>query len=278
MRLGISHTLSHTSPAEWAEKTVALGLSAVVFPLDYTADDAAIDAYAQACRAHDLLIAEVGAWSNPLSPDRATREAALTKCIRQLELADHIGARCCVNIAGACGEKWDGGYAENYAPETFSRIVDSVQRIIDAAKPRRAAYSLEPMQWMLPDSPEAYLRLIEAVGRGNAFHAHLDLANMILSPQRYFLNGSFAARCFALLHGHIRSCHLKDVHLDPAFTVRLYEVPCGEGELDLANYAALAHEEDPDMPMIIEHLEGEDAYLASLAYVQDMLRQVGVPH
>ena len=53
------------------------------------------------------VVAEVGAWSNPLSPDETTRTAAVELCKRRLALADRVGARCCVNIAGSRSENWD---------------------------------------------------------------------------------------------------------------------------------------------------------------------------
>jgi len=53
--------------------------------------------------AKPTLSSEVGAWSNPLSRDAATAAAAMQKCKTSLSLADRIGSRCCVNIAGARG-------------------------------------------------------------------------------------------------------------------------------------------------------------------------------
>jgi len=44
--------------------------------------------------------------SNPLSSDEQTRRTAIARCQAMLALADAIGARCCVNIAGSRGEKW----------------------------------------------------------------------------------------------------------------------------------------------------------------------------
>ena len=46
-------------------------------------------------------MAEVGVWRNTLSPDPEIRKASIRYAIGQLELADRIGARCCVNILGA---------------------------------------------------------------------------------------------------------------------------------------------------------------------------------
>ena len=38
------------------------------------------------------MIAEVGAWSNPLSPDSETSRKAIVLCQARLRLADRIGA------------------------------------------------------------------------------------------------------------------------------------------------------------------------------------------
>ena len=48
------------------------------------------------------MIAEIGAWSNPLSPDDATRAAALELLqARGSRSPTASGARCCVNLAGS---------------------------------------------------------------------------------------------------------------------------------------------------------------------------------
>ena len=51
-----------------------------------------IHAYRDAADDADIIIAEVGAWSNPLSSDPEVRAAALDKCRSALQLADRIGA------------------------------------------------------------------------------------------------------------------------------------------------------------------------------------------
>ena len=267
MRLGISFTLPHTSPEEWAEKHAQLGCRAVVFPLDSSADDAQIDAYAAAAKSHDLLIAEVGAWSNPMDPDPEKSRAAIEHCKAQLALAERVGARCCVNCSGACGPRWDFAYPENYAPDTFGRVVQITQEIIDAVKPKKTTYALEPMPWMLPDSPEQYLDLMVAIDR-KAFAVHMDIVNMINCPSRYLFNKRFIDHCFRLLGKHIRSCHVKDIRLEEQLTLVMPEVPCGEGGLDIAHYAKAATAVHPDMPFIIEHLPDEAAYRKAVAHVQ----------
>ena len=267
MKLGISHTLRHASPEEWAQKHHALGLEAVVFPVNYTASTDKIDSYCRAAGEYGLTISEVGAWSNPLSRNPAEREKARNYCIRQLELAEYVGAACCVNISGTPGEVWDGSYAENYAPETYDEIVLSVREIIDAVKPKKTCYTLEPMPHMLPDSPESCLELIRDIDR-SAFAVHLDVVNMLTSPRIYFDNHAFIDKCFSLLSPHIRSCHIKDAILEHKLTVLIRETACGTGGVDLAHYLSMAAKQD--LPVIIEHLSSEEEYYDAVRYIKSL--------
>lgn len=119
------------------------------------------------------------------------------------------------------------------------------------------------------------MKLIRDVDR-EAFGVHMDLVNMINCPQRYFFAEQFMEECFHKLKGHILSCHLKDILLLKPFTFQLKECACGEETLNLEKYAALASQEDPQMPMIIEHLKSDEAYLQSLAYVRNRLERYTV--
>jgi sugar phosphate isomerase/epimerase len=239
------------------------------------ADDDTIRAFAQAAQRADIVIAEVGTWSNPLSPDPATRQAALDKCIAGLALAEKIGARCCVNIAGSRGEKWDGPHPDDLTPETFDMIVATTRHIIDAVRPTRTYYTLEPMPWMYPHSCESYLELMQAIDR-EAFGVHLDPVNMISSPGLYFNNGAFVRDCIARLGPFIRSCHAKDVVLRDQLTVHLDEVRPGLGGLDYRSFLHALDALDPDMPLMLEHLTEEEDYYLAAQYVRAVAEQEGL--
>ena len=58
-----------------------LGCGAVVFPVDYTASEELVNAYVQAAGEEGLVIAEVGAWCNPLAADEQERQAAMERCV-----------------------------------------------------------------------------------------------------------------------------------------------------------------------------------------------------
>ena len=53
------------------------------------------------------------------------------------------------------GERWDGDYKDNFTKETWKKTVKSIQTIIDEAAPKHTYYTIEPMPWMYPISPDA---------------------------------------------------------------------------------------------------------------------------
>ncbi len=104
-----------------------------------------VKAFEKAAREANIIISEVGAWSNPISKNEKERKEAIKKCKDSLALADLIGAGCCVNISGSRGEKWDGPHPENLSRETFDLIVQTTREIIDEVKPVRTFFTLETM-------------------------------------------------------------------------------------------------------------------------------------
>lgn len=273
MYLGISSSLEHNSPKEWAAKHKALGLETVVFPVNCDEDEETIMAYKNAADEVGLIIAEVGIWRNTLAADPNERKHWIDYAIRQLRMADAIGAACCVNVVGTpYGPRWDGGYRNNFSSELWKMAVGMIRQIIDSARPVRTKFCIESMPWMIPSSPDEYLRLIEDVDRAE-FGTHLDVVNMITTPKRYFYNDEFLKECFQKLHGTIVSCHLKDILLKQDYTFQLQECACGKGTLNIELYTQLATKENPHMPMIIEHLTTDEEYMTSVQYVRERLRK-----
>lgn len=274
MKLGISSRLEHTTPQDWASKHKALGLESVVFPVSCLDGEDCVMAYKKAADDAGLIVAEVGIWRNTLAADPQERRQWIDYSIQQLRMADEIGAKCCVNVVGTpYGPRWDGGYRNNFSKELWEMAISMIREIIDTARPKQTKFCIESMPWMIPSTPDEYLKLIEEVDR-TEFGTHLDVVNMITSPQKYFFNDEFLHECFEKLKGTICSCHLKDIRLKEEYTFQLEECACGQGTLDLELYARLADAENPDMPMIIEHLTTDEEYATSVRYVRNRLRLV----
>jgi len=275
MRLGGQVHGKWTTPDEWVALVRGLGYGAAYCPVGSLPDSAAIRAYEQAARQADLVIAEVGAWSNPLSPDAATAQEALTLCQTRLALADEIGARCCVNISGSRGAKWDGPHPLNFTEETFDRIVEVTRSIIDAVRPTRTYFTLETMPWMYPDSPDSYLRLLKAIDR-ERFAVHFDPVNLVCSPQRYFATGALIREFVDKLGPWIKSCHAKDILLSEKLTTHLDEVRPGLGGLDYAVYLRELNRLEPTTPLMIEHLKTAEEFAEAAAHIRAVAAAEGI--
>ncbi len=266
VRLGGPVPGNFNDPSEWIKSVKKLKYGAVYCPLQPGATSELIRSFRNEAKRNNILIAEVGSWNNMLDLDEKLRKENIAKNIAALQLADEIGAGCCVNISGARGEVWDGPYPGNYSKDTFDLIVETVRKIIDEARPGGAFYTLEPMPYMLPDSPDSYLELIKAINR-KQFAAHLDPVNMISSPQRYFNNGTFLKECFQKLGPYIKSIHAKDITILPQLTVHLEERRPGMGYLDYAVFLKEASKLR-DIPFMMEHLESQDDYMLAAQYIR----------
>jgi len=275
MRLGGPVFGDDLSPDAWVAALQRNNYRAAYCPVTASDSEDRLQAYVQAARQADIVIAEVGTWSNPLSACAEERQQALEKCKEGLALAERVGARCCVNIAGSRGEQWDGPHPTNLTGETFDLIVDSVREIIDAVQPQRTFYTLETMPWIYPDSPDSYLRLLRAIERSQ-FAVHLDPVNLICSPQRFFDNSNFIRECFAKLGPHIKSCHAKDIALASRLTVHLDEVRPGLGSLNYDTFLSELAALDADTPLMLEHLANEEEYALAAAHIRAVAAEVNI--
>lgn len=266
----------YNNPDEWISALQKLNYKAAYCPLDLNATSDEIRDYKKAAFESDIVISEVGAWSNPIDPHEAKQKAALQKCIDSLQLADEIGANCCVNISGSRNtENWAGPHNDNLTPDTFDLIVETTRKIIDAVKPVNSFYSLETMPWCYPDSVDSYERLFKAIDR-KQFGVHFDPVNLVVSPQVYYNNGEMIKEAFRKLGPYIRSCHAKDILLlDDQLTPHLPEVRAGLGNL---NYRVFLTElaKLKNIPLMMEHLNSAEDYNLAAKYIRSVGKENGI--
>ena len=111
------------------------------------------------------------------SGDTAARKKAMRYAIGQRELADRLNARCCVNILGARGKRWDG-------PDSYLELLEAVDR-------ERFAVHLDVFNWMT--SPRRYFyneefvdECFEKLGRYvKSCHLNLDTDQEYLESVAY---------------------------------------------------------------------------------------------
>ena len=264
LRLGGPIFLKSDDPEALAREHRRLRYSAAYVPPVDLKDTDKINAIQKAFADQNVIIAEVGAWVNMLDLDAEKRRKNLAYVTERLALAEAVGALTCVNIAGSYNPThWDGPDARNLSKEYFDTTVENCRKVIDAVKPKRAKFALEMMGWSPPDGADSYLKFIKAIDRP-AFGAHVDMANIINTPDRYYNNTALINDTFRKLGRWIVSSHAKDIYgKDGHFA----ETMPGRGSMDYGTYIRNVTSLLQPVPLLLEHLRTAEEYDEARQYV-----------
>ena len=136
IRLGGPIFLKSNDPRELAREHRRLGYGAAFCPEAGVEDRDRVRAIRDAFAAENVVLAEVGAWRNMLDPDQKKRTENLQYVTDRMALAEAVGARCCVDIAGSYNPQvWYGPHPKNLSQEFFDATVENCRKVIDAVKP-----------------------------------------------------------------------------------------------------------------------------------------------
>jgi sugar phosphate isomerase/epimerase len=253
-----------------------LGYRAAYCPGVSLNDSARIQAFETAFAKQDVVIAEVGRWVNLLDRDAEKRRQNLQTVTEGLALAEAIGARCCVDIAGSFNPtSWYGPHKDNLSKAHFDAAVENARKIIDGVKPKRTVFTYEVMGWAWPDTPDHYLKMIKAVDR-KAFAVHLDPCNLINAPEKFYDNTALLNECFDKLGRYIASCHAKDLTWDVEMNLHFREVAPGKGALDYRTYLGRLAKLPQNPPLMLEHLATAQEYDGAREHLFEVGRSAGL--
>jgi sugar phosphate isomerase/epimerase len=268
IHLGGPIYLKSEDPAALAAEHKRLGYSAGYCPQVKLSDTSRIKAIEEAFAKENVIIAEVGAWKNMLDPDAAKRRENLAYVTERCALADAVGARCCVDIAGSYNPTvWYGPNPKNLSKEFFDATVENCRHVIDSVKPKRTKFTIEMMGWSIPDSPQSYVQLIHAVDRP-AFGVHLDVCNGVNCPKRFYDNSAYIGECFDKLGRWIVSCHAKDLAWIIELNLHFQEVVPGRGQIDYTRYLSELSKLPQAPALMMEHLETAEEYDEAARYIR----------
>jgi len=267
IRFGGPIFLNSDDPVELANEHRRLGYSAAYCPPVKLTETDRIRAIEKAFANAGVVISEVGAWKNMLDPDAAKRSENLAYVTERCALAEEVGARCCVDIAGSYNPTvWYGPNPGNLSKEFFDATVENCRHIIDSVKPKRTKFTIEMMGWSVPDGPASYLKLIHAVDRP-AFGVHMDVCNGVNCPKLFYENSAFIGECFSTLGAWIISCHAKDLQWITELNVHFLEVIPGRGQMDYGRYLSELSKLK-DVPLMMEHLKTAEEYQEAAGYIR----------
>jgi sugar phosphate isomerase/epimerase len=131
------------------------------------------------------------------------------------------------------------------------------------------------MPFNFPTGPDDYLKLIKRVDR-KAFGVHLDVCNVMNSPERMYHNGAIIDECFQKLGPFVVSCHAKDLAWEDYVQVCLREVIPGRGEIDYRAYLRGLASLPTDVPLMLEHLKSAEEFDEGRHHIQDVAHQMGL--
>jgi sugar phosphate isomerase/epimerase len=269
-------------PGLLAQECKRLGYTAAYCPPSKPEDTARIKEIRDAFAKVNIVIAEVGAWRNLMTPDLVARKANLEYVTQQMAVADEVGARCCVDITGSFdAATLSGPHPKNLSQEFIDGTVENCRKIIDAVKPTRSKFAIEMKGCNFPDDADAYLKLIRAVDR-DAFGVHVDVCNIIDSPTRYYNNTALIKDTFAKLGKWVRSCHAKDLIWVPQVNVNFEETVPGRGGIATAKIPGVDYRTyiqevvKLGAPLMLEHLKSADEYQEGANYIRKVAGQIGV--
>jgi sugar phosphate isomerase/epimerase len=218
-------------------------------------DDGKRKEFVAAFKEADITLAEYGAYCiNILDTDPSVREQNIQQIMTNLRRADEMGVRCCIMHGGSVQTGgWGAAHRDNFSAKSFDDTVAIVQRIVDEVKPSTTKLTMETESYLLPDSPQEYLRIIKAVDR-EEFAVHLDPVNITSSPRLFYANGAFIKECFEVLGPWIVSCHAKDTNIVDHLSVQITETFVGDGHIDYDVYLKEIEKLTPNPTLMIEHL------------------------
>ncbi len=266
-----------------AQECKRLGYTAAYCPPARPEQTARLKAIGEAFAKQHIVIAEVGAWRNLMTPDLAARKANLDYVISQMAVAEEVGARCCVDITGSFdAATLSGPHPKNQSQEFIDGTVENCRKIIDAVKPKRSAFAIEMKGCNFPDGPDPYLKLIQAVDRPQGFGVHIDICNIIDSPTLYYNNTKLIKETFAKLGKWVRSCHAKDLIWVPQVNVNFQETFPGNGGIKTAKipgvdyHAYVAEVVKLGSPLMLEHLTSAEEYRQGAEYIRKVAGDLGI--
>lgn len=274
IRLGAPIFLKSDDPVVLAREHRRLNYTAAQCPPVTLTDSNRIEAIRNAYAAENVVIAEVGAWVNILHPDPATRKKNLDYAIERMQIADAVGARCCVDTAGSFSTQGSAD-PRNVSKEFFDATVENCRKIIDAAKPKRSRFTIEAMFASLPDSADSYVDLIWAVDR-KEFGVHMDVCNVLNSPTKLYNSGLYIDELFRKLRPWIVSCHAKDLVIAPGRSLQFAEVVPGRGIVDYKTYLRNLAQVPLEAPLMLEHFRNDDEFQEGANYIRKQGKEIGV--
>lgn len=212
---------------------------------------------------HNIAIAVLGCYINPVHPDPETRETQLRRFEEHLRFARDFGCAVVGTETGSLNP--DCSYHPGTeSRETFDTLCASIERLTLAAERCGSIVGIEPVadQHTLSsiEKTQALLQRIDSPALGIIY----DPVNLI--PQAGFAGSQtdFFQRAFDAFGDRIVAVHAKDFCFENGR--KTGDLPAGTGDLDYAALFSLLQARKPLIDVLLENTSPATA-CASLAFL-----------
>ena len=155
-------------------------------------------------------------------------------------------------------------HAENAQLRTMERLIQSLREAAKAAEEEGILLAIEGGAVSPLSTPERVRDVIEAVD-SPALRFNTDPVNFVRNLDEAYNSTSLVNKLFDLTGKYTICAHAKDFQVDNTLTVRISEVPMGEGLMDQVTFLKRFEKCCPDGYVLIEHLPDEKIPAAKVA-------------
>ncbi len=224
---------------------------------------------------HDVVVFEVGGYTNMIHPDPAERQKNLKHLAMCIETADKIGCPMVGTISGSLDPvNFFNVHPDNWTEKTWQVLVEAVKQVLRDTSGCKAALGMEAQVTTNIDGPRAHKRLMDDVGDMRCA-VNFDPVNMI-SLASYYHTTELLNECFDLLGERIIGAHAKDTYIIPdQQTVHVQEVCSGRGVMDYETFLVRLSRMKWPRTLLPEHVPA-DQLLEAKAYIEKVAAKVGV--
>lgn len=237
--------------------------------------DSELNELRTALKKYDVVVFEVGGYTNMIHPDRTELQKNLKKLATCIEAADKIDCPMVGTISGSLDPvDFFNVHPDNWTEKTWKILVRSMKQVLRDTAGMKAAIGMEAQVTTNIDGPKAHKRLIDDVGDPRSA-VNFDPVNM-MSLATYYHTTELLNESFDLLGESIIGSHAKDTYIWPdKQTVHVQEVCPGRGVMDYETYLVRLSRMKWSRTLLPEHIPAEQ-YPEAAKYIRDVAAKVGV--
>jgi sugar phosphate isomerase/epimerase len=220
----------------------------------------------QAFRRHNIQIAVLGCYINPIHPELKTRQTLLSLFKEHLRFARDFGCGLVGLETGSLHADYSP-HPDNSGAETFRMLLDSLGELVEEAEHFGVLVAIEGVTGHVVSSPACMRRVLDAI-QSNNLQVIFDPVNL-LSLENHRDQDRIIQESFDLFGERIVIIHAKDfIVQDQTFRA----VRTGQGQLNHKRLLELINQHKPCISILLEEASEETAaacaqFLNSLAQV-----------